>query len=44
MQQSLKAIKMEGIISIIGFLGQGEGEQLGMLEALIRDASFEASR
>jgi NADPH:quinone reductase-like Zn-dependent oxidoreductase len=36
MQQSLKAIKMEGVISIIGFLGQGEGEQPGMIEALIR--------
>jgi NADPH:quinone reductase-like Zn-dependent oxidoreductase len=33
MQQSLNAVKMEGVISIIGFLG--EGEQPGMLEALM---------
>jgi D-arabinose 1-dehydrogenase-like Zn-dependent alcohol dehydrogenase len=33
LQQSLNAIKMEGLISIIGFLGQGE--QPGMLEALM---------
>jgi NADPH:quinone reductase-like Zn-dependent oxidoreductase len=35
MQQSLNAIKMDGVISIIGFLGQGQGEQPGMLEALM---------
>ena len=33
MKQSLDAIRMEGVISIIGFLGQGE--QPGMLEALL---------
>lgn len=34
MRQSLNAIKMGGVISIIGFLG-GQGEQPGMLEALM---------
>jgi hypothetical protein len=33
MEQSLDAIKMDGVISIIGFLGQGE--QPGVLEALM---------
>jgi D-arabinose 1-dehydrogenase-like Zn-dependent alcohol dehydrogenase len=33
MKQSLDAIKMDGVISVIGFLGQGE--QPGMLEALM---------
>jgi D-arabinose 1-dehydrogenase-like Zn-dependent alcohol dehydrogenase len=33
MKQSLDAVKMDGVISIIGFLGQGE--QPGMLEALM---------
>lgn len=35
MEQSLKAIKMEGVISVIGFLGGAAGEkQPSMLEAL----------
>ena len=33
LEQSLKAIRMEGVITIIGFLA--EGEQPGMLKALI---------
>ena len=33
MQQSLNAIKLDGVISIIGFLGQGQ--RPGMLEALM---------
>ena len=34
-QQSLNAIRMEGVIDVIGFLGQGEGEQPGMSEPLM---------
>ena len=34
MQQSLKAIKPEGVISIIGFLGGAKGDQPSFLECL----------
>jgi len=35
MAQSLKAIKIDGVISIIGFLGGGAKEQPGFLDALM---------
>ena len=38
MRQSLNAIRMEGVISIIGFLGQGE--QPVMLEALMHGCTI----
>lgn len=36
LEQSLKCIKMDGIINLIGFLGASEKPQPGLLEALSR--------